>query len=88
VLCGIFGTYFALNKEKAKSWLTTLQFWIVAPSCAVMSGALYFLLPRYETMVPVVAIASLAYAGGAALFVRIVFMPESHAPVLHGHAHS
>lgn len=83
----VFGTYFALNKEKAKSGLATLQFWIVVASCAVMTGALYLLLLGNKAMVPVVAASSLAYAVGAALFAWIVFSHRATEAAAGGHAH-
>lgn len=79
VSCAIFGTYFALNREKAASLWAALQFWIVVASCAVMSGALYLMLLGYAAMVPVVALGSLFYSAGAALFVWIAFAPASAA---------
>jgi len=71
--CAVFGTYFALEGEKADWRLARLQFWIVVVSCAVMSGALYLLLLGYASMASLVAIASLAYALGAVMFLWIVF---------------
>ena len=79
VSCAVFGTYFALNREKAVSFRAALQFWIVFVSCAVMSGGLYLLLLGYPAMEPVVAVGSLFYSAGAALFVWIVFAPEAPA---------
>jgi anti-sigma-K factor RskA len=86
--CAIFGTYFALNKEKAKSVWTKVQFWIVVVSCAVMSGALYLLLQGNMAMVPVVAASSLAYAAGAALFAWIVFSRQADDVAIGGRARS
>jgi len=72
--CAVFGTYFALDREKAAWLLTRIQFWIIVVSCAVMSGALYLLLLGYASMAPIVAMSSLAYALGAALFLWISFL--------------
>lgn len=88
VSCAIFGTYFALNKEKAGSVWAIVQFWIVVASSAVMTGALYFLLLGNPAMEPVVAASSLAYAAGAALFAWIVFSPQTKDAATSGHAHS
>lgn len=88
VSCAVFGTYFALQQEKARSPWAVLQFWIVVVASAVMAGALYLLLLGFASMAPVVAISSLAYAVGAALFLWIVFMPESRDPARRGHVHS
>lgn len=82
----VFGTYFALNKEKGRSRLVTLQFWIVVASCAVMTGALYLLLLGNTAMIPIVAASSLAYAAGAALFAWIVFSNRATDAALGDHA--
>lgn len=84
--CAIFGTYFALQSEKATSFIATLQFWLIVTASAVMSGALYLLLLGYASMEPLVALASIAYALGALLFAWIVFAPQTHHSV-QGHAH-
>jgi anti-sigma-K factor RskA len=87
VSCAVFGAYFALNKEKAKSVWTTVQFWIVVVSCAVMTGALYLLLLGNTAMAPVVAAGSIAYAVGATLFAWIVFSRQEGDVAIGGHAH-
>jgi len=87
VSCAIFGTYFALNPEKARSPLVTLEFWIIVVSTAVLTGALYLFLLGRDSMEPVVAASSLAYAAGALLFVWTVFAPAGRAAASHGHAH-
>lgn len=76
VSSAIFATYFALDPEKAQSILAKLQFWIVTISAALMSGALYFLLLGYTAMIPVLAVASLAWGIGALVFTWIVFSPR------------
>lgn len=83
VSCAVFGTYFALNREKASSWLAIVHFWITVVSCAIMSLALYLLLLGNEAMAPVVAISSLAYTAGALLFVWIVFSYNAHVTGTH-----
>jgi hypothetical protein len=87
VTSAIFGTYFALEREKARLWWAALHFWIVLVSVAVMTGALYLLLLGYGVMAPVVATGSIVYAAGVALFVWIVFSPEPSASALRDHAH-
>jgi hypothetical protein len=88
VTSAIFGTYFALEREKAKLWWAALHFWIVVVSSAVMAGALYLLLLGFGAMAPLVAAGSFAYAAGVAMFVWIVFSPEPNASALPGPAHS
>jgi hypothetical protein len=68
-----FGTYFALNPDKADSKLATVQFWLFVPSTAALSGSLYLLLQGVAAMGPVVLVSSLLMSGAIALFAFIVF---------------
>ena len=87
VSCAIFGTYFALNREKAAAFRTVVQFWVVVVSCAVMSGGLCLLLLGYTAAEPFVAVGSLVYSAGAALFVWIVFAPAAGTSTSHDRVH-
>lgn len=83
VSCALFGTYFALCREKATSFLATLQFWIATLSSAGMTGALYLLMRGNAAMEPVVAAGSLAFALAAVLFAWIVFSPSPQEGARH-----
>lgn len=73
VTSAIFGGYYALNPAKAQGRLPVIQYWIYAPSVAVLSVALYFMLRGNMALEPVVAISSLVVLLGIVLFAVVVF---------------
>lgn len=73
VTSAIFGGYYALNPAKARGRLPVIQYWIYAPSVAVLSLALYFMLRGNTALEPVVAVASLVTFLGIILFAVVIF---------------
>jgi drug/metabolite transporter (DMT)-like permease len=75
VTSALFGTYYALNQEKAAQRLAMIQFGVYTLGVVVMVPSLYLLLQGNAGAEPFVAISSLITFLGAAIFAFIVFAP-------------
>ena len=79
VTSALFGTYYALNKEKAAQRLAMIQFGVYTLGVVVMVPSLYLLLQGNAGAEPFVAISSLIAFLGVAIFAFIVFAPAPAA---------
>lgn len=75
VTSALFGTYYALNKEKAVQRLAMIQFGVYTLGVVIMVPSLYLLLQGNIAAEPFVAISSLIAFLGVAIFAFIVFAP-------------
>jgi drug/metabolite transporter (DMT)-like permease len=75
VTSALFGTYYALNKEKAAQRLALIQFGVYTLGVVIMVPSLYLLLQGNAGAEPFVAISSLIAFLGVAIFAFIVFAP-------------
>ena len=73
VTMSLFGTYLALNPQKARWPLARIQYYIYTAGVLVMTPSLYMLLSGYTGAEPVVAVASLVTFAGVILFAYIIF---------------
>ncbi|MCO6392757.1 hypothetical protein GTW25_17165 [Aliihoeflea aestuarii] len=75
VTSALFGTYFALNREKAVHRLALVQFGIYTLGVAIMVPSLYLLLRGNAGALPFVAASSFITFAGVLLFAFVVFTP-------------
>ncbi|MBL0933913.1 MAG: hypothetical protein IBJ07_04100 [Rhizobiaceae bacterium] len=75
VTSALFGTYYALNREKAAQRLAMIQFGVYTLGVVVMTPSLYLLLQGNAGAEPFVAISSMVVFLGVAIFAFIVFAP-------------
>lgn len=75
VTSALFGTYYALNREKAAQRLAMIQFGVYTLGVVIMVPSLYLLLQGNAAAEPFVAISSLIAFLGVAIFAFIVFAP-------------
>ena len=73
VTSALFGTYYALNKEKAAQRIAMVQFGVYILGVVVMIPSLYLLLLGNAAAEPFVAVASLITFAGVFLFAFVVF---------------
>ena len=73
VTMAIFGSYYALNPDKAEMRLAMLQYRIYTAGVTVMVPSLYLLLAGQTALEPLVAISSIVVFAGVLLFAGLVF---------------
>jgi hypothetical protein len=74
VTAAIFGGYFALNPEKARTRIALIQYGIYTSGVVVMTPSLYFMLLGNPALEPLVAVSSLVTFAGVLLFGFILFV--------------
>lgn len=77
VTMALFGTYFALVPEKARSRLAMIQYGVYTSGVVLMVPSLYFMLQGNEAFEPLVAVSSLVGFAGVLLFAFMVFSGKS-----------
>ena len=71
LMSAVFGAFYHLVPQAARSRLAAPQFWLTAVSGPALVIGLYFLLAGNAGAEPVVAAASMAFYAGAILFAYI-----------------
>lgn len=79
VTMALFGTYLALEPEKARSRLALVQYGVYTIGVVVMMPSLYFMLKGNPELEPLVAISSLVVFAGVLLFVVLIFSSRGEA---------
>jgi hypothetical protein len=73
VTMAIFGGYYALNTQKARSRYARIHLWSYLGAVAVMTPSLYLLYLGYAAIEPLLAIASLVALASVLVFAFVVF---------------
>ncbi len=83
VLMSVYGTYFALNGDKARGRLPQIIWIVHTAGAVVMFVALWLMLSGNPQLEPVVALASFAVLIAAVLFGWVVWRPAQASRGLH-----
>ena len=73
VTSALFGGYYALNPDKAKSRLAVIHFWIYGVGVAGLVPSLYLFFRGYVALEPLVVVSSLVIFAGVVVFAVVVF---------------
>ena len=79
VTMALFGTYLALEPEKARSRLARVQYGVYTIGVVVMMPSLYFMLKGNPALEPLVAISSLVVFAGVLMFAFLIFSGRGEA---------